>query len=365
MTQDAKPPRSAATRYREAGVDMDAGNELVRRIAPLARATARLGARPDLGGFGGVFDLGACGFRDPLLVASTDGVGTKLLLAIEAGRLDGIGQDLVAMCANDVVVQGAEPLFFLDYCATGRLAVDVLERLVAGMAEACRIAGCALIGGETAEMPGLYDAAQFDLAGFVVGAVERDALLPRPVEPGDLVLGLAASGAHANGYSLIRKVLREGGFPLHGPAPFAADRMLADVLLEPTRIYVHSCLRAIAAGGVRALAHITGGGLIENLPRVLPDGRVARLDARNWRLPPLFGWLARTAGVTPGELPRVFNCGIGMCLVVDPEKAERLEEILEESGEEVRRIGRIEAGDAAGVVIEGMEEGWQLSGLRY
>jgi phosphoribosylformylglycinamidine cyclo-ligase len=353
------PPTSG--RYAEAGVDIDAGARLVDQIAPFARATARTGAIPALGGFGGLFDLAACGFRDPVLVATTDGVGTKVLLAADAGAHRTVGIDLVAMCVNDLVVQGAQPLFFLDYFATGRLDPATARDVVAGIGDGCRMAGCALIGGETAEMPGLYGRGEFDLAGFAVGAVERDAVLPRPdrIADGDLVLGLASSGIHANGYSLVRLVLREQGLELDAACPWDARLGLTAALLEPTRIYVASCLAAIAAGGVKALAHITGGGLVENPPRVLAERQVMHLDTRTWALPPVFAWLARAGRLDALELMRTFNCGIGMLLVVDPARAEAVGAALLAAGETVHTIGTVAA--AAGrprVEFTGLENGW-------
>lgn len=337
--------------YAEAGVDIDAANALVGRIARLARTTARPGAEPALGGFGGVFDLGACGFRDPLLVAGTDGVGTKLLLAREADRLEALGVDLVAMCVNDVVVQGAQPLFFLDYYATGALDVGRAERLIAGIAAGCREARCALLGGETAEMPGMYEAGEFDLAGFAVGTVERADLLPRPVPPGAELLGLASSGPHANGFSLIRRVLREAGLRLSDPAPFAAGRTLADLLLEPTRIYVRSCLAAARHPGVLGFAHITGGGLVDNLPRILGNGRVARVRPTSWEIPPLFRWLAERAALGLPELLRIFNGGIGMVACVEAGAAAEVGRILEHHGETVYRIGDVDAAEGPPRVV--------------
>ncbi len=355
MTQ-AAPRRNA---YAEAGVDIDRAADFVRRIATLAASTRRPGAEVRIGGFGGVFDPGACGYRDPLLVATTDGVGTKLLLGRESGRLYGLGIDLVAMCVNDLLVQGAEPLFFLDYYATGRLEPARAEALVAGMAEACRLSGCALLGGETAEMPGLYRSGDFDLAGFAVGAVERQALLPRTVRPGDRILALASSGVHANGFSLVRKILRERGLKPADPAPFDRRRSLAEVLLEPTRIYVRSCLAAIRGGGVRAFAHITGGGLLENIPRVLPEDTAARLDLQSYELPAVFRWLAAEAGLDALELARTFNCGIGMVAIVAPEAEEEIRRELADAGERVWRVGEIVAGRGKPrVELIGVEKAW-------
>jgi len=335
------PPRPRS--YAEAGVSIEAGNALVQRIAPLVRATARPGADAEIGGFGGLFDLKAAGFVDPLLVAATDGVGTKLRLAIDAGRHDSIGQDLVAMCVNDLVVQGAEPLFFLDYFACGRLDTEVAAEVVAGIARACSAAGCALIGGETAEMPGMYGAGDYDLAGFAVGAVERGRLLSgREACPGDLLLGLGSSGPHSNGYSLIRRLVE--GVPLTAPAPFDPSRLLIDALLEPTRLYVASLLPLLKAGRIRALAHVTGGGLLENVPRVLPEGARAVIDAAAWPLPPLFAWLQAQGGIAPAEMARTFNCGIGMVVVAAQDEAQAVTDALVAAGETVHAIGRIEAG---------------------
>ena len=361
MTTQATP---GGSRYAEAGVDIDAGAELVDRIGPVARATARPGAEAALGGFGGLFDLAACGFTDPVLVATTDGVGTKVLLAAEARANRGVGIDLVAMCVNDLVVQGAQPLFFLDYFATGRLDAGVAAEVVAGIGEGCRLAGCALIGGETAEMPGLYGRGHFDLAGFAVGAAERQAILPRPdlIEEGDLVLGLASSGVHANGFSLVRLVLREQGLKLSDPCPWDPSEPLAGPLLAPTRIYVASCLAAIAAGGVKALAHITGGGLVENPPRVLGPGHVMHLDLERWPLPPVFAWLARAGGLGTLELLRTFNCGLGMLVVVDRTRAERIGAELEAKGETVRIVGRIgRSTGRAHVTFSGLDTAWPVA----
>jgi phosphoribosylformylglycinamidine cyclo-ligase len=342
--------------YRTAGVDIAAGEALVERIKPLARATARPGVLGGIGGFAALFDPKAAGFRDPVLVSSTDGVGTKLKIAIEAGRHDTVGIDLVAMCVNDLVVQGAEPLFFLDYFATGKLEVAQAERVIAGIAEGCRIAGCTLAGGETAEMPGMYADGDYDLAGFAVGAAERDSLLPREVAPGDAVLGLASTGVHSNGFSLVRQIVAGGNAGWGAPAPFAAGATLGEVLLTPTRIYVRSVLAVHRAGLLKAAAHITGGGLPGNLPRVLPSGTRAVIDAGAWPLPPVFGWLARAGGVAPDEMLRVFNCGIGMVLVVTDAEAAR--HVLEAEGETVFAIGRIEPGPDRPDVEITLPEGW-------
>ncbi len=346
--------------YRSAGVDIDAGNALVEALKPLAKATARAGSDAGLGGFGALFDLKAAGYRDPILVVTTDGVGTKLKVAIEAGRHDTVGVDLVAMCVNDLVVQGAEPLLFLDYFATGKLDVAQAKSVIAGIAVACRDVGCALVGGETAEMPGLYQAGDYDLAGFAVGAVERGAAIDgSTVAAGDVVLGLASSGLHANGFSLVRRVVAEAKLDLAAPAPFAPGESLGAALLAPTRLYVGSCRAAIAAGGVKALAHITGGGLLENIPRVLPQNLAAELDARSWKLPPVFRWLAQAARLPADELARTFNCGIGMMAVVAPADEARLTRVLAEHGERVRRIGRIvPREDGPGTRLIGTEAAW-------
>ena len=330
--------------YRAAGVDIDAGDALVERIKPLARSTNRAGVMGGLGGFGALFDLKAAGFVDPVLVSSTDGVGTKLKIAIDTGIHDHVGIDLVAMCVNDLVVQGAEPLFFLDYFATGKLDVDAAARVVAGIAEGCRQAGCALVGSETAEMPGMYAKGDYDLAGFAVGAAERGDLLPKDVAPGDTILGLASSGVHSNGFSLVRRIVEAGNAGWAAPAPFAAGT-LGSELLRPTRIYVKSLLALHRAGLLKAAAHITGGGLPGNLPRVLPAGMQAVIDAGAWTLPPVFRWLARAGEVQAQEMLRVFNCGIGMAVVTADPAAARA--VLEAAGETVFAIGRIEAGDAA------------------
>ena len=343
--------------YKDAGVDIDAGNALVEAIKPLAKSTARPGVLGGLGGFGAVFDLKACGYRDPLLISATDGVGTKLKVALAAGLHDGVGIDLVAMCVNDLVVQGAEPLFFLDYYAVGRLQPDIGRQVIAGIAEGCRQAGCALIGGETAEMPGLYTEDDYDLAGFAVGAVERDALLDgTQVREGDAVLGLASTGLHSNGFSLVRKVVETAGFDYASPAPFAAGTSpppLGQALLTPTRIYVTSALKALRHGGVHAMAHITGGGLTENLPRVVPDSLAFRLDRGAWPQPPVFTWLAKAGGLAEADLLRTFNCGIGFALVVDPQRAEELTELLSANGETVYKLGEIVTRTGEAVEFEG------------
>ncbi|ODN69908.1 phosphoribosylformylglycinamidine cyclo-ligase [Methylobrevis pamukkalensis] len=331
--------------YRDAGVDIDAGNLLVERIKPLVKATRRSGADADIGGFGGVFDPRAAGFKDPVLVAANDGVGTKLRVAIEADLHDTVGIDLVAMSVNDLVVQGAEPLFFLDYFATGKLSVDTATAVVAGIAEGCRIAGCALIGGETAEMPGMYADGDYDLAGFAVGAAERGTLLPRAdVGPGDVLLGLASSGVHSNGFSLVRRIVEREGLAYGDPAPFAPETSLGAALLEPTRIYVKSLLAALkATSGIKALAHITGGGFVDNIPRVLPAGVSVRVDLSAVPALPVFGWLAKAGGIAESEMVRTFNCGIGMVIVVAADDADRVAEVLTAEGETVVRLGALEA----------------------
>ena len=326
--------------YRDAGVDIDAGNALVEAIGPLAKATKRKGVLGAIGGFGGLFDLKPCGFKDPVLVAATDGVGTKLKLAIETGLHEGIGIDLVAMNVNDLVVQGAEPLFFLDYFASGKLDLEVAETVIASIAKGCKDAGCALIGGETAEMPGLYAPGDYDLAGFAVGAVERSALLPRKdIEIGDVILALPSSGVHSNGFSLVRRVVERSGLRLSDRAPFAKAKSLGAALLTPTRIYVRQILETIRRiGAVKALAHITGGGLTDNIPRVLPRGLAAEIGLGSFTLPPVFQWLQREARLDRGEMLRTFNCGIGMILIVAPQDAKRVLRIL---GEEAMEIGVI------------------------
>jgi phosphoribosylformylglycinamidine cyclo-ligase len=329
--------------YRQAGVDIAAGNEFVRAIAGLAKATQGPGVVAGIGGFAGVFDPRAAGFNDPLLLASTDGVGTKLKLAIETGRHDGVGQDLVAMCVNDLVVAGAKPLFFLDYYATGKLDLEVGRTIVAGIAAACAEIGCALLGGETAEMPGMYAGDDYDLAGFAVGAVERDWLLTGAgIAAGDVVLGLASSGIHSNGYSLVRRLVADRGLDLAAPAPFEPAASLAEALLRPTRLYVNACLAAVATGKVKGFAHITGGGLLENIPRVIPDGLAVELNGAAWPMPPVFGWLAGLGPVDGAEMARTFNCGIGMACIVAPEDVETVAAAL---AEPAHRIGRIVAGD--------------------
>jgi phosphoribosylformylglycinamidine cyclo-ligase len=344
--------------YAQAGVSIAAGNALVRAIAPLAKATRRPGADADLGGFGGFFDLKAAGFVDPLLVAANDGVGTKLKLAIEHDRHDGVGMDLVAMCANDLIVQGAEPLFFLDYYASGKLDAAVAERVVASIAEGCRQAGCALIGGETAEMPGMYAEGDYDLAGFCVGAVERDRVLTgRDIAAGDVILGLASSGVHSNGFSLVRRLAADKGWKLDRPALFDLDTLLIDALMAPTRIYVKSLLPLLAERRIKGLAHITGGGLLENIPRVLPEGTHARVDAGAWPQPRLMAFLQAQGAIEPEEMARTFNCGVGMVAIVASDDVDAVTQALEAAGEAVFTIGAIEAGQR-GCTVVGEVEIW-------
>jgi phosphoribosylformylglycinamidine cyclo-ligase len=329
--------------YRDAGVDIDAGNRLIDLIKPLTRMTARPGADGTIGGFGGVFDLKAAGYRDPLLVAATDGVGTKLKLAIDSGKHDTIGIDLVAMSVNDLVVQGAEPLLFLDYYACGALHPEQARDVVAGIAAGCKQAGCALVGGETAEMPGLYQAEDYDLAGFALGAVERDALLPRAdIQAGDIILGIPSSGVHSNGFSLVRRVIAEAGLKLDAPAPFDSKLSLGKALLEPTKIYVKAALAALkATPGIKAFAHITGGGLTENVPRVLPDGTAARIALDQVPVQPVFRWLAQAGGIAEGEMLRTFNCGIGFVVIADVRQADAISNAFVAAGETVVRLGEV------------------------
>ncbi|MEX0340417.1 MAG: phosphoribosylformylglycinamidine cyclo-ligase [Arenibacterium sp.] len=326
--------------YAEAGVDIDAGNALVERIKPAAKRTSRAGVMSGLGGFGALFDLKAAGYSDPVLVAATDGVGTKLRIAIDTGHVDGVGIDLVAMCVNDLVCQGAEPLFFLDYFATGKLETDIAARIIEGIAEGCVRSGTALIGGETAEMPGMYPAGDFDLAGFAVGAMERGQHLPRDVAPGDVLLGLGSDGVHSNGYSLVRRLVETSGLGWDAKSPFS-DSTLGEALLTPTRLYVRPVLQAIEQGGVHALAHITGGGLTENLPRILPEEMGAAINLSSWNMPGVFSWMAETGGIETSEMLKTFNCGIGMVLVVAADCADDLTQRLSDAGERVFRIGDV------------------------
>lgn len=337
------PDQKNGITYADAGVDIDAGNALVDRIKPAAKRTTRSGVMSGLGGFGGLFDLKAAGFVDPVLVAATDGVGTKLRIAIDTGNVGGVGIDLVAMCVNDLVCQGAEPLFFLDYFATGKLDLDQATAIIEGIATGCERAGCALIGGETAEMPGMYPAGDFDLAGFSVGAMERGTDLPSGVAAGDVLLGLASDGVHSNGYSLVRRIVEVSGLGWDDACPWA-EGTLGAALLTPTRLYVRSALDAIRAGGVHGLAHITGGGLTENLPRVLPEGLACTVDLSAWDLPPVFRWLVETGGMAEAELLKTFNAGIGMVLVVDPASQDAVTAALHAQGETVYALGTVTKG---------------------
>ncbi|MBI1198067.1 MAG: phosphoribosylformylglycinamidine cyclo-ligase [Phenylobacterium sp.] len=329
--------------YAQAGVDIDAGNALVERIKPLAKSTRRAGAEASLGGFGALFDLKAAGYDDPLLVTTTDGVGTKLKVAIETGLHGTVGIDLVGMCVNDLLAQGAEPLMFLDYYATGKLDVEAATAVVEGIAEGCRQAGCALVGGETAEMPGMYSEGDYDMAGFCVGAVDRDKVLPRldDQRPGDILVGVGSSGPHSNGYSLIRRIVERSGLAWDAPCPFAHGKTLAQALLTPTRIYIKTVLPHLKAGRVKGLAHITGGGLIENPPRAIADGLVPRFDWNAWAMPPVFEWLAATGGVAEAEMRRTFNCGVGLALIVAPDDVAAVLEGLVRDGEDAFVMGEL------------------------
>jgi phosphoribosylformylglycinamidine cyclo-ligase len=373
MTEPDAESNTAVT-YRDAGVDIDAGNRLVAAIKPLAKATRRPGADADLGGFGAMFDLKSAGFRDPVLVSATDGVGTKLKIAIDTGRHSTIGIDLVAMCVNDLVVQGAEPLFFLDYFACGKLDVATAASVVAGIADGCRQAGCALIGGETAEMPGMYAAKDYDLAGFAVGAVERGEILPRgDIAVGDVLIGLPSSGVHSNGYSLVRRLAEQQALGWDAPAPFDSGRTLSEALLTPTRIYVKPVLSAIKAtggarGAIKALAHITGGGLSENVPRVLPDNVAARIDLGAFTVPAVFGWLAEAGRLSDAEMLKTFNCGLGMIVVVAKGQAESVLAALKAAGEAASIVGEITPPGGARSDAKGKGEAWAVAyagTLRY
>ncbi|MBL0318513.1 MAG: phosphoribosylformylglycinamidine cyclo-ligase [Alphaproteobacteria bacterium] len=341
--------------YADAGVDIDAGNRLVDRIKPFAKATARLGMDADLGGFGGLFDLAKVKYQDPILVAATDGVGTKLKLAFAADKHDTVGIDLVAMCVNDLVVQGAEPLFFLDYFATGKLHVDVAASVIKGISDGCKQAGCGLLGGETAEMPGMYEAGHYDLAGFSVGIVERSEILPKPtLQEGDVVLGLASSGVHSNGFSLVRHTLDHQGISLTSASP-VSGLTWAELLLTPTRIYVKSCLAAKKSGGLKALAHITGGGLVENIPRVLPDHLAVSIDCSAWQPLPIFSWLANEGGVDYDDMFRTFNNGIGMIVVVDKDSVDSISHVFTQHGETVYKLGHIAPRTSQAVLLNRKE----------
>lgn len=354
MSSSESNPKNGLS-YAQAGVDIDAGNALVDAIKPAVKSTARPGSNPDIGGFGGLFDMKAAGFKDPVLVAANDGVGTKLKIAIEANIHDTVGIDLVAMCVNDLVVQGAEPLFFLDYLATGKLDVAEATQVVEGIAEGCRQAGAALIGGETAEMPGMYSNKDYDLAGFSVGAVERDGILPsNDIAVGDVILGLTSSGVHSNGFSLVRKIIELQGLNWSSTAPFDSSKTLGEALLEPTRIYVKPLLAAIReTGGVKAMAHITGGGFTENIPRVLPKGIGAKLDLSTLTPPPVFGWLSQAGGVAQSEMLRTFNCGVGMVVVCASDMADTVQTVLETKGEKVVRMGELISDENSEVTYEG------------
>ena len=360
---DAKTEADEPYTYAKAGVSIDAGNALVRAIAPLAKATRRAGADADLGGFGGFFDLKAAGFNDPLLVAANDGVGTKLKLAIESGRHEGVGIDLVAMCVNDLIVQGAEPLFFLDYYASGKLDLEVATAVVASIAEGCKLAGCALIGGETAEMPGMYSDGDYDLAGFCVGAVERDQVLTADkIADGDVLLGLASSGIHSNGFSLVRRLAADKGWKLDRPALYDQNVILIDALMAPTRIYVKSLLPLVRTGKIHAMAHITGGGLLENIPRVLPAGLHASVEADAWEQPRLMAFLQAQGNIEPEEMARTFNCGVGMVIAVAEADVADVTATLEVAGETVHRIGHIAAGEK-GCTVSGGVETWSAQSI--
>ena len=332
-----------APKYAEAGVDIDAGNQFIQDIKPLVRSTRRPGADTELGAFGALFDIRDAGYKDPLLVAAADGVGTKLRVAIESGKHDTIGIDLVAMCVNDIVVQGAEPLFFLDYFATGKLEGKPALEIITGISKGCIEAGCTLVGGETAEMPGMYLNGDYDLAGFAVGAVERENLVTgESIAVGDIILGLASTGLHANGFSLVRRIVSDLGLKYDQVAPFKdGSKSLGDALLTPTRIYVQSCLAAVRTGYVKGLAHITGGGFIDNVPRILPDNLTAEIDAIGWQRPPIFKWLARTGNISDNEMVRTFNCGIGMVVIVSPDHLDKVRNILRVNGETIYQIGYI------------------------
>ena len=359
---DAKHNQPEGYTYAKAGVSIAAGNALVRMIAPLAKSTRRPGADADLGGFAGFFDLKAAGFNDPLLVVANDGVGTKLKLAIDSGRHDGVGIDLVAMCVNDLIVQGAEPLFFLDYYASAKLDTEVATRVVASIAEGCKQAGCALIGGETAEMPGMYAEGDYDLAGFCVGAVERDQVLTADkVAAGDVILGLASSGIHSNGFSLVRRLSADKAWKLDRPALFDQETLLIDTLMAPTRIYVRSLLPLVRSGNIHAMAHITGGGLLENIPRVLPEGLHAHVNADLWPQPRLMAFLQAQGHIEPEEMARTFNCGIGMAVVVGESVADQVISELQAAGETVHRIGHIATG-TKGCTVSGTGDTWSAMG---
>ena len=355
QTNKPSPAQSNTLTYADAGVDIDAGNALVQAIKPIVKATARPGSDTDIGGFGGLFDLKGAGFKDPILVAANDGVGTKLKIAIETGKHDTVGIDLVAMCVNDLIVQGAEPLFFLDYFATGKLEVEAATDVIKGIADGCKQADCALIGGETAEMPGMYADQDYDLAGFSVGAAERGTLLPRKVEAGDKLIGLASSGVHSNGFSLVRRILETNGLTFADPAPFEDGKSIGEALLEPTRIYVKPILKALReTDAIKALAHITGGGFPENIPRVLPENLTAHLDLESVTPPAVFGWLQKLGGVADTEMLRTFNCGIGMIVVTDEANEDAVMASLRDAGETPIALGHLADRDGDAVVYDSM-----------
>ncbi|MDB2414592.1 phosphoribosylformylglycinamidine cyclo-ligase [Rickettsiales bacterium] len=342
--------------YKDAGVDIDAGNNLVERIKPLVSATKRTGSDCDLGGFGGLFDLAACKFKDPVLVSANDGVGTKLKVAFAANKHDSVGIDLVAMCVNDLVVQGAEPLFFLDYFATGGLEENVAFEVIKGIAEGCKQSGAALIGGETAEMPGMYQQGHYDLAGFCVGAAERDQLLPaKNIDKGDIVLGIASNGVHSNGFSLVRKLVEKSGLSYNDNSPFMDGKSLGESLLEPTRIYVKSCLKAIKSGGIKALAHITGGGFTENIPRILPNDKSVEINCESWEYLPVFKWIQGQSQLPASEMLRTFNCGIGMVVIVSEAQKDSIINVLKENGEKVFQIGTVTEKQKDNVIFNNIE----------
>ncbi|PCI43693.1 MAG: phosphoribosylformylglycinamidine cyclo-ligase [Alphaproteobacteria bacterium] len=347
--------------YKDAGVDINAGNDLVEAIKPAAASTKRPGCTSALGGFGALFDLKAAGYKDPILVSGTDGVGTKLKVAIESGKHDTVGIDLVAMCVNDLIVQGAEPLFFLDYFATGHLSVEAGRAIIEGIAEGCRQAGAALIGGETAEMPGMYRDGDYDLAGFCVGAVERDNILTgENVSEGDILLGLASSGVHSNGFSLVRRLVEDSGLGYNDPCPFDAGKDFGTALLEPTKIYVKSTLAALKAGYIKAISHITGGGFVENIPRILPDDVAAHVDANGWTLPPVFDWLREAGNLEPLEMAKTFNCGIGLVVIVKANGVDETQKIFEQFGETVYSLGQVvqRSADEPATVVTGTAGSW-------
>ena len=361
VNKETKESRTNRLNYKKAGVDIGAGNQLIKNIGPLIKKTSRPGASGTIGGFGGLFDLKQAGFDDPILVSGSDGVGTKLVVAATMGEYERIGIDLVAMCTNDVVVPGAEPLFFLDYYATGKLIIDSSVSLINGIVQGCCDAGCALIGGETAEMPGIYGVDKYELAGFCVGAVERTAILSgENIIEGDIILGLASNGIHANGFSLIRHIFSETRDSYSSPAPFEPDRRIGDVLLDPTRIYVKSCLSAIKTGHIKALAHITGGGIIENLPRVVPNGNSVVIDCSSWKIPEIFHWLKNKGDIEPIEMFRVFNCGIGMAVICTPNNVAELTNCFQNAGEQVFEIGYIKSNPGfTDTILNNCDEPWQ------